>query len=268
MTVSIMNKKPAAGARPTAPTGRTAGRRRDEVSERDKAAFDPEGFGRLEPSQQAVLVDWIRAVLVPAKTAFRRTSYGMKHDFARDRDGFYVYSGTFEGAMLAAGYQPVDANELYWRFRVRPSHPLGRCEQHELGLHGRGWLVRDRWREVGYAVLQPTQGQRILTHSRECEREGRPQILVLRSKYTAKITLDLAPAGCRFTPEAAKAVLALFAEFDPKSRNCLIINEQMAVIRSVPGYRAKEVSAALVSIAKGCSMQMSSGQAARVDEPA
>jgi hypothetical protein len=92
--------------------------------------------------------------------------------------------------------------------------------------------------------------------------------LVLRSKYTAKITLDLAPAGCRFTPEAAKAVLALFAEFDPKGRNCLIINEQLAVIRSVPGHRAKEVAAALVSIAKGSSMQTSSGQAAQVGEPA
>ena len=78
---------------------------------------------------------------------------------------------------------------------------------------------------------------------------------MLRAKYTAKITLDLAPAGCRFTPEAAKAVLALFAEFDPGGRNCLIINEQLAVIRSVPGHRAKEVAAALVSIAKGCSAQ-------------
>jgi hypothetical protein len=263
MTVSNMNKKPVAGARPTAPVGRTAGHRRNEVSARDKAAFDPEGFGRLEPAQQAVLVDWIRAVLVPAKTAFRRTSYGMKHDFARDRGGFYVYSGTFEGAMLAAGYQPVDADELYWRFRVRPSHPLGRWEQHELGLHGRGWLVRDRWREVGYAVLQPTQGQRIQQHSRECEREARPQILVLRSKYTAKITLDLAPAGCQFTPEAANAVLALFAEFDPKGRNCLILNEQLAVIRSVPGHRAKEVAAALVSIAEGCKVQITPSRAPR-----
>jgi hypothetical protein len=170
--------------------------------------------------------------------------------------------------MLAAGYQPVDADALYWRFRVRPSHPLGRAEQHELRLFGRGWLVRDRWREVGYAVLQPTQEQRILTHRRECEREERPQILVLRGRYTAKVTLDLAPAGCRFTPETAKAVLALFAEFDPRGRNCLILNEQLAVIRSVPGHRAKEVAAALVSIARGCKVQTSSGQAAQVGEPA
>jgi hypothetical protein len=70
-------------------------RRRDELAERDWEANDPAGFQKLKPDEQAALVDWIRAVLVPAKTVFRRNSYGMKHDFDREPDGFYVKNGAF-----------------------------------------------------------------------------------------------------------------------------------------------------------------------------
>ena len=72
------------------------GGRRDELAERDWEANDPAGFQKLEPEQQTALVDWIRAVLVPAKTVFRRNSYGMKHDFDREPDGFYVKNGAFK----------------------------------------------------------------------------------------------------------------------------------------------------------------------------
>ena len=81
------------------------------MAERDWEANDPGGFQKLEPEQQSALVDWIRAVLVPANTVFRRNSYGMKHDFDREPDGFYVYNGAFKGAMLAAGFLPVDEGE-------------------------------------------------------------------------------------------------------------------------------------------------------------
>jgi hypothetical protein len=64
-----------------------SGRRRDKLAERDWAANDPTGFQKLEPEQQTALVDWIRNVLAPAKGIFRRNSYGMKHDFAREPDG-------------------------------------------------------------------------------------------------------------------------------------------------------------------------------------
>ena len=62
--------------------------RREELAQRDWEVNDPAGFQKLQSEEQAALVDWIRAVLVPAKTVFRRNSYGMKHDFDRLRRRF------------------------------------------------------------------------------------------------------------------------------------------------------------------------------------
>ena len=181
--------------------------RRDEPAERDWAANDPAGFQKLKPEEQAALVDWIRAVLVPAKTVFRRNSYGMKHDFDREPDGFYVYNGAFKGAMLAAGLRPVDENDLNWRFRVKPAHKLARWEQRQRRVYGRGWLVRNRWREKGYEVIEGAQWLRAQEHSRVCWRERRPRVVVLRAKYLAQVVLDTEPAGHRLTREAVAAVL-------------------------------------------------------------
>jgi hypothetical protein len=227
------------------------GRRRDELAEKDWEANDPAGFNKLEPEEQAALVDWIRAVLVPAKTIFRRNSYGMKHDFDREPDGFYVKNGAFKGAMLAAGFQAVDEGELNWRFRVKPAHELARWEQQQRGVYGRGWLVRHRWREKGYEVLEGTQWLRAQEHSRACRREHHPKVVVIRTEHLAQISLDMEPAGCRLTRGGVAAILAVFAEFDPKGRHSYAINEQVAVIRRVPVWRAEEVAAALVKIALG-----------------
>jgi hypothetical protein len=236
--------------------------RRDEVAERDREANDPAGFQKLEPEQQTALVDWIRAVLVPAKKVFRRNSYGMKHDFDREPDGFYVYNGAFKGAMLAAGFHPVDESDLNWRFRVKPACELARWEQRQRGVYGRGWLVRNRWREKGYDVLEGTQWLREQEHSRACWRERRPKVVVLRAKYLAQVVLDTEPAGHRLTREGVTAVLAIFAEFDPKGQHSYVTNEQLAVIRRVPAWRAEEVASALLKIAQGCAVAASNGASA------
>jgi hypothetical protein len=191
-------------------------------------------------------------VLAPAKTVFRRNSYGMKHDFAREPDGFYVYNGAFKGGMLAAGFRPVDRDEVNWRFRVKPSHPLCRWDQVQRRLFGRGWLVRDRWREKGYAVLDAAARQRITAHSQECWAERRPKVLVLRARTHAQVILDTSPAGYRLTRAAVEAVLAVFEEFDTKGRHSIIINEQFAEIRRLPVWKAEEVAAALLRIAADC----------------
>ena len=156
--------------------------------------------------------------------------------------------------MLAAGHHPLDAHELNWRFRMKPSHPLGLWEQHQLKRYGRGWLVRGRWREVGYLVLESTQTFRALQHAEDCRRERCLEVLVLRAKYTGKIMLDTLPAGCRLTPAGVAAVLHLFAEFDPAGRHSSVSCAQTAEIRRVPGHRAEDLAAALVNIAKHCSM--------------
>jgi hypothetical protein len=226
--------------------------RRDELAQRDWEANDPAGFQKLQPEEQAALVDWIRAVLVPAKTVFRRNSYGMKHDFDREPDGFYVYNGAFKGAMLAAGFHPVDESDLNWRFRVKPACELARWEQRQRRVYGRGWLVRNRWHEKGYEVLEGTQWLRAQEHSRACQREHRPRVVVLRARYLAQVVLDTEPSGHRLTREA---VAAVFAEFDPKGRHSYVINEQLV-------WRAEEVASALLKIAQGCAAAASNGTSA------
>jgi hypothetical protein len=119
-------------------------------------------------------------------------------------------------------------------------------------LFGRGWLVRDRWREKGYAVLEAAARQRIMAHSRECWAVRRPKVLVLRARTHAQVILDTSPAGYRLTRAAVDAVMAVFEEFDAKGRHSIIINEQFAEIRRVPAWKAEEVAAMLVRIAADC----------------
>ena len=57
-------------------------------------------------------------------------------------------------------------------------------------------------------------------------------------------------------------VLAVFAEFDPKGQHSYVINEQMAVIRRVPMWRAEQVASALLKIAQGCAASASNGASA------
>ncbi len=84
----------------------------------------PAEFALLTDLEQRALLIWISIAMRPAKTPDRRTSYGIKHDFDDWRDkrlGFYVTNGAFKGAMLAAGYAPVDPAAPNWIFRTRPA---------------------------------------------------------------------------------------------------------------------------------------------------
>jgi hypothetical protein len=227
-----------------------AGGRPEKLAESHWEANDPEGFHRLEPEQQVALVEWIKDVLVPAKTVFRRTSYGMKHDFECEPDGFYVTNGMFKGAMLAAGYRPVDANELNWRFRVKPARELDAWEKDERRLIGRGWLVRDRWREKGYVLAMRSQRRRIREYNTTCQRERRTKLLVLRGARTADIILDTYPAGYRLSEAATGEIAALFDSVNPSGRNWSITNNCLAVIRRVPLHQAEAVAARLAEITR------------------
>jgi len=79
----------------------------------------PEAYEKLTPEEQAALLEWIRLAIKPAKSVAPTTSYGIKHDF--EVPGFYITNGQLKGAMLAAGYAPVDPDELNWEFRIRPT---------------------------------------------------------------------------------------------------------------------------------------------------
>jgi hypothetical protein len=224
----------------------------DELAERHREANDPEEFQRLEPEQRATLVDWIGAVLVPAKTIFLRNSYGMKHDFEREPDGFYIRNGAFKGAMLAAGYGPVNERELNWRFRAKPTRGVDSRGKDALGLIGRGWLVRDRWREKGYVICPVTQKRRMEAHRCACLRERRPLVLVAICGKSAWLTLDTTPASFCLAPGPYAEVSALFRDLDPSLRHWYTIEHSIFRIGRVPLHKAEEVAATLVRIAEGC----------------
>ncbi|PLS87017.1 MAG: hypothetical protein CYG60_04175 [Actinobacteria bacterium] len=79
----------------------------------------PEDHDTLSREEQAALQAWIGANMRPAKTPDPyRTSYGLKHRFEESAGGCYVTNGQFKGAMLKAGYEPVEPTELNWRFRA------------------------------------------------------------------------------------------------------------------------------------------------------
>jgi len=79
----------------------------------------PEAYDNLCPVEQAALLEWTRLAIKPAKTVAPTTSYAIKHAF--EDAGFYITNGQLKGAMLTAGYAPVDPDELNWEFRIRPT---------------------------------------------------------------------------------------------------------------------------------------------------
>jgi hypothetical protein len=80
--------------------------------------FDPPSeYQNLLADTRAELLLWIWRNLTPTKAKVHlSTSYGLKHTFEDDA-GFYISNGAFKGAMLEAGYEPVDPRERNWRFR-------------------------------------------------------------------------------------------------------------------------------------------------------
>lgn len=81
------------------------------------AMDDPAAFGRLSPAQQACLLAWLGHALRPARRASPWTSYGLKHRYQAGT-GIYLTNGEFKGAMLAAGYPPIEPGAQNWRFRA------------------------------------------------------------------------------------------------------------------------------------------------------
>lgn len=60
--------------------------------------------------------EWISNNIVESDKTCDRTSYGLKHILENDI-GLYMTNNQFKDAMLLAGYNPVDANELNWQFK-------------------------------------------------------------------------------------------------------------------------------------------------------
>ncbi len=78
----------------------------------------PEEFEKLSGLVTERLLAWIKARFGPGRRDAGSTSYGMKHWFEVE-EGVYVTNGAFKGAMVAAGWRPLNEEEKNWRFPCR-----------------------------------------------------------------------------------------------------------------------------------------------------
>ena len=67
----------------------------------------------------SLVFGWIHYHISPAtKTCTRYSSYSLKHMVENDI-GYYITNNQFKDAMLLCGYQPVNANETNWLFKIK-----------------------------------------------------------------------------------------------------------------------------------------------------
>lgn len=85
----------------------------------------PSQYDRLAPEDREVLDRWIGENFEPAKRGlFDRTSYGLKHDFARE-GGSYIVNGAMKGAMVQAGFRVLNPDDVNWFFAIQRRIPDG-----------------------------------------------------------------------------------------------------------------------------------------------
>ncbi len=212
-------------------------------------ANDVRSLNDLSVAQHALLVGWIRDAFVPAYHVFHRTSDSLRHESDRERPGFSVTNGMFKGAMLSAGFRPVDAREVNWRFRVRPVLDLTAQEKRRMRTIGRKTTGRE-W--SGYLVANTGNRKRIDAWCNACAMEKRPAVRVEVRGLAADVIMDMTTAEWKLSFTARNAVTRLFISLDSTGRNWWNVNECYNYIRHVPGGVAVRVAAMLTGIAEGC----------------
>jgi hypothetical protein len=82
---------------------------------------DPKEYNALSPEEQQVVQYWISKAIRPANSVASSSSYGLKHDYEHESMR-YLTNGQFKGAMLSAGYTPVNERAQNWLFKIRPTY--------------------------------------------------------------------------------------------------------------------------------------------------
>ena len=93
----------------------------------------PSSYERLTVEEKADLRVFIRGSLLPDDGAGPHASYSLKHIYGR-LTRHYTTNGAFKGAMLAAGFEPVDRYELNWRFGYKLADPKLRARSIEADI--------------------------------------------------------------------------------------------------------------------------------------
>ena len=72
----------------------------------------------LEAHEIDTVGKWIKENIRGSRKIYKySTSYGLKHILNNDT-GIYLTNNQFKDALLLAGYNPVDPNELNWRYKI------------------------------------------------------------------------------------------------------------------------------------------------------
>jgi hypothetical protein len=103
----------------------------DEVEAPTLYDAHPDRYEELADGQKAALSAWIGKAFKPSDTELGQSSYNLKHEFERSHAGFYVTDGQFKGAMLAAGYEPHDADPYPWSWYFE----IGRTHEEREGVY-------------------------------------------------------------------------------------------------------------------------------------
>lgn len=83
----------------------------------------------------SLVFGWIHYHISPSnKTLTRSSSYVLKHMVENDI-GFYITNNQFKDAMLLCGYQPVNANETNWLFKIKLDRPKRQELSYGEGAH-------------------------------------------------------------------------------------------------------------------------------------
>jgi len=82
---------------------------------------DHSEYDSLSAEAKQAVQYWISKAIHSANRIASSSSYGLKHDYERESK-HYLSNGEFKGAMLAAGYTPVNKDEKNWLFKIRPTY--------------------------------------------------------------------------------------------------------------------------------------------------
>lgn len=95
----------------------------DEWSEKDKIYFghspvDAALTDTIDKDKLEKAKEWVAKFITPRRTVNKDvTSYGIKH-MIESYIGEYISNNQGKDIMLQCGYEPVDPNELNWRYRI------------------------------------------------------------------------------------------------------------------------------------------------------
>lgn len=79
---------------------------------------NPIEFEELSKENQRILLSWVSQFEKTKTIRHVYTSYGLKHIFEKQSNGFYISNGAFKGAMLKAGFNVDDQRDTNWYFNV------------------------------------------------------------------------------------------------------------------------------------------------------